>query len=162
MEIKKELLTINKYSRPNLELKIVRGVVVHGAGIENYTAKNLRNYFEGNKKRKKYSSSNYIIGLEGEVIMCVPENEIAYCSNSRDFDTISIKCCHYNIDGKFNEKTLESLKKLLKMLIKNNKLDKKNILRHYDITGKKCPLYFVDYEDKWDKFKNELFEKKLL
>lgn len=32
-------------------------------------------------------------------------------------------------------------------------LTEEDVIRHYDITGKICPKYFVDHEEKWDQFK---------
>ncbi len=157
MEIQKMFLTPNKYSRPQIKLEKINGVVVHYVGNANSTAIANRNYFEGNKDRKIYASSHYIIGLQGEIIQCVPESEIAYCSNNRNKDTISIECCHPKPDGKFNEKTMASLKQLLKDIIAKYKLKIDDVIRHYDITGKMCPLYFVNNPDEWKRFKESLF-----
>ena len=33
----------------------------------------------------------------------------------------------------------------------NLKID--SVIRHYDVTGKLCPLYFVEHEDAWEQFK---------
>ena len=30
------------------------------------------------------------------------------------------------------------------------------ILRHYDVTGKECPLYYVEHEDEWIQFKEDV------
>ena len=30
------------------------------------------------------------------------------------------------------------------------------MIRHYDVTGKKCPLYYVEHEDEWKKFKEDV------
>ncbi len=116
MHVKQMLLTKNKYSRPGTALKAVKGVVVHYVGNPNTSAEANRNYFEGLKVGKKdakgnyvYASSQYIIGLAGEVIQCVPENEVAYCSNSRNNDTVSVECCHPLSDGKFTDATYKSL-----------------------------------------------------
>jgi len=27
-----------------------------------------------------------------------------------------------------------------------------DVIRHYDVTGKKCPLYYVEHEDAWQQF----------
>ncbi len=162
MEIEKMLLTPNQYSRPQIKLSKVNGVVVHYVGNSDSTAIANRNYFESLKDKKIYASSHYIIGLEGEIIQCVPENEIAYCSNSRNKDTISIECCHPTVDGKFNDKTLGSLSDLLRYLIKRYNLESKDIIRHYDITKKKCPLYFVNNSNEWERFKEKLYEEDLV
>ena len=35
-------------------------------------------------------------------------------------------------------------------------LDEENEIRHYDITEKECPKYFVDHEDEWELFKEKV------
>jgi N-acetylmuramoyl-L-alanine amidase CwlA len=37
-------------------------------------------------------------------------------------------------------------------------LKEEDIIRHYDVTGKLCPLYFVKHEDEWIKFKDTVME----
>ncbi len=162
ISIQAELLTPNKYSRPQLELKEVKGIVVHYTANPGSDAISNRNYFNNlpqlNKKRKKktYASSHFIVGLKGEIIQCVPLNEMAYASNDRNVDTISIECCHPNKSGKFNKITYEALKELVVYLCIRFHLNAENIIRHYDVTGKLCPKYYVEHEDKWIEFKSEI------
>lgn len=152
--ITEHLLTINEYSRPGTELKEVKGVVIHYVGNPATTAENNRNYFENLKDtHERSASSHYIVGLEGEIVQCVPLNEISYASNSRNMDTIAIECCHPDSTGEFNPKTYESLVKLTAALCKTYGLNPTtDILRHYDITGKMCPVYYVENEDEWRYF----------
>lgn len=56
-----------------------------------------------------YASSHFLVGLDGEVLQNVPLNEVAYCSNQRNDDTISIECCHPDDSGEFTSATYESL-----------------------------------------------------
>ena len=51
------------------------------------------------------ASSNFIVGLEGEIVQCVPTWEVAYASNNRNIDTVSIECCHPDESGKFKKET---------------------------------------------------------
>ena len=30
------------------------------------------------------------------------------------------------------------------------------MIRHYDVTGKNCPKYFVEHEDEWEQFKKDV------
>ena len=30
------------------------------------------------------------------------------------------------------------------------------VIRHYDVTGKLCPLYYVEHEDAWQQFKADV------
>jgi len=157
-EVTKMLLSKNEFSRPGKKMRWVNGIVVHYTANPGSTAKNNRDYFEGLKDSKETSaSSHFVIGLEGEIIQCIPLNEIAYASNQRNKDTISIECCHLDRSGKFNKKTYHSLVKLVAWLSGKYNLKQDNIIRHYDVTGKICPKYFVDHEEKWNQFKDDVF-----
>ncbi len=35
-------------------------------------------------------------------------------------------------------------------------LTEENVIRHYDVTEKICPKYFVEHEDAWEQFHNDL------
>lgn len=152
-------LTPNLYSRSQKTLRHVNGIVVHYTANPGSSAKENRNYFENLKNKKtKYASSHYIVGLEGEIIQCIPLNEIAYASNERNEDTISIECCHPDSTGKFNKKTYDSLVKLVAWLSDEYGLEEEDIIRHHDVTGKLCPKYFVEHKNAWIKFKRNVFD----
>lgn len=34
-----------------------------------------------------------------------------------------------------------------------------NVIRHYDVTHKRCPSYYVDHEDAWKELKNKFIER---
>lgn len=145
-----DILPLNEYSRPGTKLDGVKGVVVHYTGNPGSTAEQNRSYYgylADTHERKV--SSHFIIGIDGTVIQCVPLDEVAYCSNNRNNDTISIECCHADEDGEFSEATMDSLIRLLDWLADTYGLRKEQIIRHYDVTGKLCPQYYVKHEDKW-------------
>lgn len=157
LPIQHQFLIINPYSRSGKSLHRVNGIVIHYTANPGSTAKNNRNYFENLRYTKTTSvSSHFIIGLDGEIIQCIPLNEIAYASNNRNRDTISIECCHPDESGKFNEETYNSLVKLVRALMKTYHLQSQDVIRHYDVTGKICPKYFVEHEDQWKEFLNTL------
>lgn len=157
LTIKHDFLTINPYSRPGTALKKVNGVVVHYTANPGSSAINNRNYFESLKdKHTTKASSHFIIGIKGEIIQCIPLNEISYASNNRNKDTISIECCHLDESGKLTNATYQSLQNLVKELMTSYNLTKDDIIRHYDITGKDCPRYFVKHPQKWEEFKDSL------
>ena len=156
--IEEQFLTPNKYSRPQLELEKVEGIVIHYTANPGSTAEGNRNYFENLRlKKHTYASSHFIVGLEGEIIQCIPLTEMSYASNERNKDTISIECCHPNKSGKFNKKTYQSMIQLVAWLCGEYDLEAEDIIRHYDVTGKNCPKYFVENEDAWELFKTEVF-----
>jgi len=36
-------------------------------------------------------------------------------------------------------------------------LTRNSVIRHYDVTGKMCPLYYVDNSEAWDKLKDDIW-----
>ena len=155
MQVK--LLTINKYSRPAIEIGRIKGIVIHYTANPGSTAMQNRNYFEGLKDTKEtMASSHFIVGLEGEIVQCVPTWEIAYASNDRNSDTISIETCHLTEDGSYTDETYQSLVDLTAWLCKKYGLTEQDVIRHYDVTGKICPKYFVENENAWEDFKKDV------
>lgn len=148
-----QLLTVNEYSRPGIPLEKVKGIVVHYTANPGSTAQANRNYFEGLKDDHTTKvSSHFVIGLKGEIIQCIPSSEISYASNDRNSDTLSIECCHPDETGKFTDETYQSLVKLTSWLCSRFDVPVKEVIRHYDVTGKDCPKYFVENEDVWKQF----------
>lgn len=159
-EITVDLLDVNEYSRPGISLKQINGVVIHYTGNPGSSAKANRNYFNGLKDSHETSvSSHFIVGLNGEVIQCIPSSEIAYASNDRNSDTLSIECCHPDESGQFAEATYQSMVELTGWLCARFGLSSDDVIRHYDVTGKLCPKYFVEHEDAWNQFKADVNNK---
>lgn len=160
-EIDVELLTVNPYSRPGIALKTVKGIVVHYTANPGSSAMANRNYFENLKDNQdRKVSSHFVVGLEGEVVQCIPTKEIAYASNDRNTDTLSIECCHPDETGEFTEDTYDSLVQLTAWLCKRFDLDTDDVIRHFDVTGKDCPRYFVQHEDAWEQFREDVQTRK--
>lgn len=156
-ELDVQLLTINDYSRPGTALEKVKGIVIHYTANPGSTAQGNRNYFESLKDtHTTKASAHFIVGLEGEIVQCIPTKEIAYASNERNSDTISIECCYENEDGSFNQKTYQEVIHLTAWLCARFGLNEKDVIRHYDVTGKMCPLYFVEHEDAWEQFRRDV------
>ena len=152
-----ELLPVNPYSRPGIPLEQVNGIVIHYVGNPGTTAAQNHSYFENLAQTgETYASSHFLVGLEGEVIQNVPLDEIAYCSNQRNEDTISIECCHPDDSGAFNQATYDSLVRLTRWLMEAYDLDTDQVIRHYDVTGKICPKSFVENPEEWEQFLKDL------
>lgn len=157
MEIQQKLLTINKYSRPGTKIGSIKNIVVHWVGNANSTAIANRNYFESLKDNQIYASAHYIIGLQGEIIQCVPEQEVAYHANNANSYSIGIEVCHPDWDGKFAETTYKSLITLLVDLCTRYNLEPITaLIRHYDVTKKDCPHYYVQNSQAWVTLKNDV------
>ena len=75
-------------SRTGNKLRRVNDIVIHYVGNEGSTAQANRDWFDSDKSTV---SSHFVVGLQGEVIQCVPLNEWSSASNNRNKDTISIE-----------------------------------------------------------------------
>ena len=155
--IKEEFLTVNPYSRPAEPLTEVRNIFIHYTANKDTSAEQNRSYFENlGITGERSASAHFVIGYEGEIIQCLPLGEIAYAVKTRNYDSISIECCYRDDSGKFTDATYQSLLQLTAWLLKEYKLAPNDVLRHYDVGGKKCPLYFVEHEDSWEQFRQDL------
>ena len=152
-----ELLTPNEWSRPQIALEQIQGIVIHYTANPGSTAQQNHDYFEGLKdSQSTKASSHFIIGLDGEVIQCIPSSEWSYASNDRNRDTLSIECCHPDESGQFNEATYQSMVELTGWLCHRFGLSSEDVIRHYDVTGKICPKYFVDHPEEWETFHEDV------
>lgn len=174
-QITEKLLTPNKYSRPQDKLKSVRGIVIHWCANPQASAEANRNFFENRKLGKTgYGSAHYIIDLDGDVIRCIPENEVAYHVGSKTYTkealsklstypnncTIGIECTHVDWNGKMTDATYNTLIELVVDLLKKYKLTTDDLWLHKEVVGwKDCHKWFVDHPDEWKKFKELVREK---
>lgn len=164
MNIQNSYITVNQYSRPKIAIKAVKGVVIHWVGNPNSSAEANRNYFDGLKVGKKnsngsmtYASAHYIIGLDGEVVACIPENEMAYHASSANGTHLGIEVCHKDWEGQFTTSTYETLVELIADICRRYELNPlTDIIRHYDVTGKNCPKYYVLHNEAWIQLKNDV------
>lgn len=155
-----DFLTVNPYSRPGTKREHVRDIVIHYVANPGTSAKQNRNYFEGLKdqsgSKTVSASSHYIIGSDGTILQCIPLDEVAYGNYPRNDDTVSIECCHPDSDGRFTDATIKSLIRLTGWLCRELSLNEKHIIRHYDVSGKNCPKYYVEHQDAWRTLKKKL------
>ncbi|MDR0785574.1 MAG: N-acetylmuramoyl-L-alanine amidase [Treponema sp.] len=175
MYIEERLLPLNPFSRPGKPLKPVRGVVLHWVGNPRTTAIFNRNYFASLKNQKtgataRYASAHYVIGLDGEVVRCLPESEMAYHVGAERYTnlaleqfgaypnncTLGVELCHRDWAGEFTAETLESCIELVEDLLYRHGLTAEDLYRHFDVTGKDCPRYFVRHGDRWDAFRRDI------
>lgn len=155
--VRQDLLPINEWSRPGDRLDGVNGVVIHYTGNPGTSAQQNRDYFAGlAKTHETYASSNFVVGLDGEVLQAVPSGEVAYASSQRNHDTLSIEVCHPDETGVFRQPTYDTLVRLVQWLVERYGLGRDQILRHYDVTGKECPRWFVEDPDAWEAFLDRL------
>lgn len=150
-----QLIRVDGASRRGTPLEEINDIAIHYVGNPGTTAKQNRNYFNNPDSSV---SSHFLIGLDGEVIQCLPLWEKSSATNDRNRDTISIEVCHPDESGEFTAEAYASLVKLTAFLIDACGLEASDIIRHYDVTGKECPRYFVQNEEAWEAFKSDVAE----
>lgn len=152
-----QLLTPNEYSRPQIALNEVKYIAIHYTANPGATAMANRDYFENlSHTHETKVSSHFVVGLEGEVIQCIPSSEISYATNERNVDTLSIECCHMDETGAFGQATYDSVVRLTAWLCTRFGLTEENVIRHYDVTGKNCPKYYVENPSAWEQMKEDI------
>lgn len=166
MKIQDKFLTPSKYTRPQTKITPT-ATAWHYVGNPNTSAIANWNYFESLKNGVKdsngkyiYASSQYLIGLDGEILHLIPDDEKSFCTNQANDYAISVECCHINKAGEYTKATYRSMVWLGAYLMRKHGY--KNNIRHYDVTGKECPKWFVDHPDEWEKFKKEMEEEVML
>lgn len=145
--MKTDYLNINEMTRTGEKIKKVENIILHSIGNVNTTLKMCKKEIDNlSNEGNVYFSLHYIIDKEGNILNCIPEDEISLSCRKIDINyyAISIGCIPCDESGKFSKKTIDSLVTLTSSLCKKYNLEKKNILRHYDITLKRCPMYYVD------------------
>ncbi len=150
------VLTLDGVSRSGEKLEAVRDIAVHYVANPGSTAMANRDYFEGPDSS---TSAHFIVGLDGEILLLIPPDERSCATNKRNIDTLSVEVCHPDETGVFLPETRESLVRLLAHLCVRFDLTEENLIRHYDVTGKMCPLYYVENPLEWEALKEDVKNK---
>lgn len=159
-DLEVQLLSVNSYSRPGTALSAVHNIVIHYVANPGSSAMANRDYFEGlATSHLTKASAHMVVGLNGEIVQCIPLNEIAYASNNRNQDTIAIEVCHPDETGQFSAATYDKLTELCAWLCLRYGLQAEDLIRHYDVTGKNCPKYYVEHEEAWEQLKRDVADK---
>lgn len=145
-------------SRPTSNIKYI---VIHYTANDGDTDENNANYFKNNVVG---SSAHYFVD-DDSATQSVPDDYIAYhcgakrykhpkCRNS---NSIGIEICDDLKNGVVypSAKTISNTLELVDHLMKKYSIPKENVIRHYDVTGKHCPAYWVN-NAKW---KSEFWNK---
>ena len=165
MKIIKDLLKPNPYNFPGLTYTPSR-IVIHYTGDKGATADQLSKFYNNtasgmfkNSKNPINTSCNYIIGWDGKIIQKALDNQMTYSVTNHNIGTIAIEVCYNTDNGKFSDAAIKSLTELVPSLMSKYNIGESNVLRHYDLTGKHCPIYYVDNK-KWVELKNKIINKK--
>ena len=163
MEINKLLTTVNFKKGNNKQNKYI---VIHYVGAEGGAEANCK-YFE---RVYRAASAHYFVGHAGEVWQCVADSDVAWhCgatkykhADCRNTNSIGIEmCCRKGANWYFEPATIASTIDLVKMLMAKYNIPVENVIRHYDVTGKRCPEPYVRETADWNLFKSQLTTTKL-
>lgn len=162
----KSTLKCNPDNFNNKSSREVLYIVVHYTGNEEDTAKGNANYFTS---PNRMASAHFFVD-DKNIYQSVELKDVAwhcgsetgvYChKDCRNSNSIGIEMCCTAGNYKVSKETIENTAYLCADMCKRAGIESKDvdkcILRHYDITHKKCPAQFVgagkNYTE-WKKFK---------
>lgn len=139
-------------------------IVMHYTGNDDDTAMGNAKYFNGNDVNV---SAHFFVD-ETNIYQSVELRDVAWhCGTSKKY--YHLRCRNANSFGiemttagsyKISDKTIENAAYLCAYLcemlnIKSNQVDT-YVLRHYDVTHKKCPAQMVDNANEWTAFKTKV------
>ena len=132
----------------------IKYIVIHYTGNDGDTDENNGKYFKNNVTG---TSAHYFVDRDS-ITQSVPDNFVAWhCGGKsykhkscRNSNSIGIEICDDVKNGTIypSDKTIKNVLELTEYLMKKYNIPKENVIRHYDVTGKLCPAYWVDNQ-KW-------------
>ena len=152
------------------KLSAITAIVMHYTANTGQmaTAKDNARYFEGGSEGRK-ASAHYVVD-EGETAYeCVPLDTVAWSVGDgnkgpygrvvNNYNSVSIEMVsHTDAAGRYYI-PIETQRHAAELYaqLKNQLPNVKYVVRHYDVSLKKCPAPMID-EGEWKKFKNLLEE----
>ena len=133
---------------------VPKGIILHYIGNPGTTARQNASYFAHVGTQ---TSVHYIVDEE-EIIEIIPPEEKSYGTSDRAHNEsfIQIEMCHPDASGRIEEAVLEKVVWLCRELMGRYGITE--IIRHYDVTGKKCPLWYVEHPEEWEALKGRIVE----
>lgn len=151
--------------------------VIHWTGLDGDTDEANAEYFHNNL----VEASAHAFVDDDSVTISVPANYVAwsvgsqglldqaspYASKGAKFwgrannsNTYNIEICDTIRDGihMCSDKTWNNAVKYTAKIMKKYHISLSNLIRHFDVNGKVCPIYMVVNENLWKKFKQEVGE----
>ncbi len=143
-------------------LSAIKYIVIHYTANDGDSDEGNANYFANNIPK---TSAHYFVD-DDSVTQSVPDNYVAwhcgakkyYHTSCRNDNSIGVEMCDTRKNGVHDvtELTLSNTIELVKTLMNKYKIPVSNVVRHYDVTHKNCPAYFVSDPVAWQNFKNRL------
>lgn len=135
-------------------LDAIKYVVVHYTGTDGGSALENGAYFA---RAVVKTSAHYFVDST-TIVQSVPDNRIAWhCGakiyvhpEARNANSIGVEICDETKDGTTypTQKAIENAIELVRYLMKKYDIPAKNVIRHYDVSGKLCPAYWCGTAEK--------------
>ena len=119
------------------------------------SARNNVIYFSRNER--KGSSAHYFVdNVTDEIYQSVAEGDIAWHAGNWLVNCRSVGIEVVSASEDYSEVEVGKLAWLVQTLMKRYGISEGGVIRHYDVTGKECPRYYVTHPDAWAQFKEDL------
>lgn len=140
--------------------KIIDRIVLHYTAGDGDTAVNNGKYFASANRK---ASAHYFVD-ETAVVQSVFDADTAWHAGAWDMNCRSLgveMCSKKDANGTYYipAQTVRRTQVLVRELMAKYGVGMDGVIRHYDVTGKKCPAPLVD-ESRWQVFKAGLVEQK--
>lgn len=159
----------NNFSHATRKTSEIKYLVVHYTGNVNDTARNNAMYYRDNN----IEVSAHFFVSENSIYKSVQENHAAFavglgsrktpyfkwpshwkkCTNT---NSISVEICGSRNSYEANDNVKELAAQLVAELCKKYSIPLANVIRHYDVTGKRCPAWAVDDPSNWLHFRTRV------
>ena len=141
-------------------------LVIHYTANNGDTVQNNLDYFAGNAVG---ASAHYFVDENGYGQSVKDQDTAWHCGanqykhpDCRNANSIGIELCSKK-DSRgnyyFMDQTVYNAAALARQLMQTYGIDRSHVLRHYDVTGKRCPAPMVDNPTLWENFLNLLEDK---
>lgn len=171
MDFEKKHLPPLTCVRPGIVRQRTICTVTHYTGVPMQRANDVYNYYANTCLSQNISASaNYIVDKD-RILEIIPPNEVSWGVGASQYwhytpfakwimahhgllspnhATINIEVCYDDNSGEFPAYSISNLISLLKKLEKDfSLLPEYGHVRHWDITGKNCPAYYVGRSADW-------------
>ena len=141
-------------------------LVIHYTANNGDTVQNNLDYFAGNAVG---ASAHYFVDENGYGQSVKDQDTAWHCGanqykhpDCRNANSIGIELCSKK-DSRgnyyFMDQTVYNAAALARQLMQTYGIDRAHVLRHYDVTGKRCPAPMVDNPTLWENFLNLLEDR---
>ena len=135
-------------------------IVVHYTSNQGDTAANNATYFA----RERVGASAHYFVDEHETWASVPEGCVAWHCGAKTYkhpacrnaNSIGVEICMHDKAGQLRPGSIDRAAALVRELMARYGVPLDRVLRHYDVTGKRCPAPMVDDPALWAAFRARL------